>query len=406
MKISMVCDHADPLDRSGGTRSRQVAELSAGLARHEHEVTVYTRRDARSLPDEAIANAGYRVVYVPAGPAAPLPEDELLPLMGPFARYLHTRWSADRPTVVHAHFWMSGLATQLAARRLGCPTVQTFHTLGVLERRHDNAASPPDRIRIEELLARGAGRIIAPCTDEVIDIARMGPRRTHVSVVPYGVDPDLFSPNGYAARKGARRRIVTGGRLVPHKGFDVAISALTDLPDVELVIAGGPRDGTLRTDPEARRLRTLADTLGVSDRVALCGNLARERMPTLLRSADAVVCTPWYEPFGIVALEAMACGVPVVAAAVGGLLDTVVHGVTGVLVPPRDPVALAAELRRLFSDEPTRAALGAAGRERASARYSWDRIAADTARAYQRLTAAPAEPAALEPGSRAGTTPV
>jgi glycosyltransferase involved in cell wall biosynthesis len=187
------------------------------------------------------------------------------------------------------------------------------------------------------------------------------------------------------ARRRLPHRLVTVGRLVPRKGFDIAITALAQLPDTELVIAGGPERGRLSQDPEVKRLRELADRLGVGDRVRWPGQVSREDMPALLRSADAVVCTPWYEPFGIVPLEAMACGVPVVAAAVGGLTDTVVDGVTGLLVRPHQPKELAARVRRLLDDPALGHAYGTAGHDRAVARYSWDRVAADTLRAYHKL---------------------
>jgi D-inositol-3-phosphate glycosyltransferase len=160
------------------------------------------------------------------------------------------------------------------------------------------------------------------------------------------------------------------------------------MPDTELVIVGGPPKSELARDPEACRLRELATQLGVADRVQLYGSVAREEMPALLRSADVVACTPWYEPFGIVPLEAMACGVPVVASAVGGMLDTVVHDVTGRLVAPKRPDAVADAINHLMRDEFLRQSLGAAGRDRARSRYSWDRIAADTLRIYDRLVPA------------------
>ncbi|QHE69538.1 Glycosyl transferase, group 1 [Rhodococcus sp. WAY2] len=391
MKIAMVSEHASPLAALGGVdaggQNVHVSELSAGLVRMGHEVTVYTRRDSTTLPDEVPTPAGYRVVHVPAGPPRVLPKDDLLPWMDDFGMYLRGAWAADRPDVAHAHFWMSGLATQSAARPLGVPTVQTFHALGVVKRRYQGDAdtSPHDRIRLELDLAKAADRIVATCSDEVFELVRMGLRRSSVSVVPCGVDLDLFTPTGPVEPTRARHRLVTVGRLVPRKGFDIAISALPQLPDVELVIAGGPAHGCLAEDPEAARLLHLADELGVRDRVLMPGQISRERMPALLRSADAVVCTPWYEPFGIVPVEAMACGVPVVAAAVGGMLDTVVDGGTGRLVPPRDPDALAAALRRLLADDSARAAFGASGHDRARSRYSWDRIASDTVRAYQRI---------------------
>jgi glycosyltransferase involved in cell wall biosynthesis len=216
----------------------------------------------------------------------------------------------------------------------------------------------------------------------------MGVPRSRISVVPCGVDLDRFTPDGPSAPKGLPHRLVSVGRLVPRKGFSTAIAALRWLPDTELVIAGGPTPGRLAADPEAERLLAQAEAMGVADRVRMIGQVSRATMPALLRSADVVVCTPWYEPFGIVPLEAMACGVPVVAAAVGGLADTVVDGITGLLVPPRSPRALADALRSLLPSRITRETLGLAGCDRARARYSWDRVAADTVRTYQRAGAA------------------
>jgi glycosyltransferase involved in cell wall biosynthesis len=186
---------------------------------------------------------------------------------------------------------------------------------------------------------------------------------------------------------------------VPRKGFDTLISALRSVPDAELVIAGGTEADRLTDDAEAVRLREVARRAGVADRVRLVGRVPRADVPALLRSADVVACVPWYEPFGIVPLEAMACGVPVVASAVGGLTDTVVDGVTGTLVPPHDATALARALRTVLSDAALRDALGSAGHDRVQARYTWDRIASDTERVYLRAAAsAPAEAAAR--GSR------
>jgi D-inositol-3-phosphate glycosyltransferase len=182
-------------------------------------------------------------------------------------------------------------------------------------------------------------------------------------------------------QKACRYRLLSVGRLVPRKGYDTTIEALTRLPDTELLIAGGA-DAT--PEPEHDRLIAVAERAGVAERVRLIGQVARMDMPALLRSADLVVCSPWYEPFGIVPLEAMACGVPVVASAVGGMLDTVVDGVTGAHVPPRDPHALAEVIGALLESPNRRAELARAGLERVRSRYSWDRVAADTAAVYQR----------------------
>lgn len=391
MRIAMVSEHASPLAALGGAdaggQNVHVAELSSALTRQGHEVTVYTRRDNRRAPAKVDSPAGYHVVHVPAGPPKKLPKDELLPYMGEFGRVLRSRWAKERPDVVHAHFWMSGLASILAARDLDIPVTQTFHALGAVKRRYQgkNDTSPPERIRLERMIAKQADRVIATCSDEVFELARMGLPRSRASVVPCGVDLGRFTADGATLPRSAAHRIVSVGRLVPRKGFDIPITALTALPDTELVIAGGPGSGRIETDEEAQRLRETAERAGVSDRLRLPGQVSREDMPGLLRSADAVVCTPWYEPFGIVPLEAMACGIPVVAAAVGGLTDTVVDGVTGLLVPPHSPRDLAAALRRLLSDESTREAFGIAGQDRVRARYSWDRVAADTVRAYRRV---------------------
>ena len=239
---------------------------------------------------------------------------------------------------------MSGLAALSATRGLDIPVVQTFHALGVTKRRfqgrHDT--SPPVRIRMERALARDADRVVATSTDEVAELLRIGAYRDRITVVPCGVDVEQFTPDGPAAEKGDRPRLLSVGRLVPRKGFDTVVRALAAIPEAELVIAGGPVAEKLHDDPEAVRLRRLAERFGVADRVRLIGAVPRPDMPALLRSADLVVCAPWYEPFGIVPLEAMACGVPVVASAVGGFLDTVVDGATGTLVPPRRPDRLAA----------------------------------------------------------------
>ena len=388
MRIAMISEHANPLAALGGVdaggQNLHVAELSAALARAGHDVTVYTRRDARRQPASVETKQGYRVVHVPAGPAAHVPKDELLPHMGDFTRFVSRQWRNRPPDVVHSHFWMSGIVA-VFAKPERIPVVHTYHALGTVKRRHQGDAdtSPPDRIRLERLIGNSATSVLATCSDEVRELGRMGVTGRRVSIVPCGVDCDQFRPEGPAVPKRLPRRVVSVGRLVPRKGFGELIAALTTVPDTELVIVGGPDRKGLATDPEAVRLRELAARLGVADRVRLVGQVPRERMPAVLRSADVVACVPWYEPFGIVPLEAMACGVPVLATAVGGLMDTVVDGVTGVLVPPRRPAPLAAAMKALLADPVKRSFLGAAGRDRAESRYPWDRIAADTARVYE-----------------------
>ena len=391
MRIAMVSEHASPLAAVGGVDSGgqnvHVESLARAVARAGHDVTVYTRRDSAELPDRVRIADGVLVEHLDAGPAEPVPRDELLPFVGQLGSELADRFAADPPDLVHAHFWMSGLAALSATRDLEVPVVQTFHALGVTKRRFQGRqdTSPPVRSRMERALARDVDRIVATCTDEVGELVRLGAARNRITVVPSGVDVGQFSPDGPVAERGDRPRVLCIGRLVPRKGFDTVIRALVGVPEAELIIAGGPAADELAGDPEAARLTRLAERFGVADRVRLVGAVARPDVPALLRSADLVVCTPWYEPFGIVPLEAMACGVPVVASAVGGFLDTVVDGATGTLVPPRRPDRLAAAMRRLLAEPFWREAYGTAGVDRARSRYSWDRIATATLAVYEDL---------------------
>jgi D-inositol-3-phosphate glycosyltransferase len=393
----MVSEHASPLACLGGVdaggQNVHVAALSVELARRGHDVTVFTRRDSKTLPERVRFADRVEVQHIDAGPAETLAKDDLYPHMDEFADRLLDAWWLERPDVAHAHFWMSGLATRTAARTAGIPFALTFHALGVVKRRHQGAkdTSPSCRLDHERSLARSADVVIATCTDEVFELSRMNANLRAIRVVPCGVDLNLFGPEGPAdPRRPGLRRVVIVTRLVERKGVGNVIEALADVPETELVVAGGPRRNGLRSDPEARRLRALARRHGVEGRVDFRGALDRAHVPPLLRSADVVACVPWYEPFGIVPLEAMACGVPVLASAVGGLIDTVVDGATGVHVPPRSPERIAEALRFLLADDRRRQALGAAGAARARERYSWSRIADSTLRAYAGALAAPA----------------
>jgi glycosyltransferase involved in cell wall biosynthesis len=394
MRIAMVSEHASPLAVLGGAdaggQNVHVAALSLALAERGHSVEVYTRRDAPG-PERVALGAGVDVIHVPAGPARPIPKDELLPYMPAFGEWLAMQWAEDAPDVVHAHFWMSGVACERARGAVPFPFAQTFHALGIVKRRHqrDQDTSPPERLRLEAGLAVRADAVIATATDEVHELLGIGAQAGSMHVVPCGVDLDLFpgTPEGRRWWSRERGRILSLGRLVERKGVGTAVAALSLLDqDAELVIAGGPAE-SFEDDPEVRRLRAEADRLGVADRVRLVGPVPRNDIPGLLSAADVVVCTPWYEPFGIVPLEAMACGRAVIGSAVGGLLDTVVDGVTGIHVPPRDPARLAGVLRELLADDERREALGRAGAERVARNYTWAKVAADTEQVYQRIAA-------------------
>jgi glycosyltransferase involved in cell wall biosynthesis len=385
----MVSEHASPLAMLGasdaGGQNVHVAALAQALARRGTDVLVYTRRDDARLPRRVRMGPGVTVVHVDAGPPTHVFRDDLLPYMDRFADELHRAWRRDRPDVVHAHFWMSGRASLAAAERLSLPVVQTFHALGVVKRRHQGDAdtSPAERIDAERTILDRASRIIATSSDEVFELARMGGDTKAIAVVPCGVDLSAFRPDGPPwPRTPGRPRIAVVSRLVERKGLGDVIAALARVPRAELLIAGGPDRRALCSDAEARRLLQLARTSGVDHRVEMLGRIPREDVPALLRSADVVPCVPWYEPFGMVALEAMACGVPVVASAVGGLVDTVIHGETGIHVPPRHPARLAQALRTLLTDHALRRHFGTAAVNRARLRYGWERIAASTLSVY------------------------
>ncbi len=407
----MVSEHASPLAAVGGVdaggQNVHVAALSAALADRGHEVVVYTRRDGTCLPDRVRMRAGVVVEHLDAGPAIAIPKDELLHFVPELARSLARRLEAQPPDVLHGHFWMSGMACAEAVDRRASarlPFVHTFHALGTVKRRWlgPEDTSPPERIPAELEVARRADRVLATCSDEVSELVAAGADPARVDVVPCGVDVDHFTEDGPVVPRTRRPRLLALGRLVPRKGLDDAVEALSRLRDGELLIAGGPPAQELGADPEASRLRALADQLGVRPRTRLLGRVPRAELPPLIRSADIVVCLPWYEPFGIVPLEAMACGVPVVGTTVGGLLDTVVDGETGTLLPVRRPDLVARAVAELLADQPRRAAYGRAAARRVRQLYAWPIVAAATEACYVRAGVAAGAP--RRPDGRARRT--
>jgi glycosyltransferase involved in cell wall biosynthesis len=393
MKVSLVSEHASPLALLGGVdaggQNVHVAALAEALAALGAEVVVHTRRDDPALPRRVRFAPGVVVDHVDAGPPEPIPKDALARWMDAFADDLADQWATDRPDVVHAHFWMSGIAAVEAGDRAPVPVALTYHALGAEKRRHQGRAdtSPPGRVAVEAWLARAVDRVVATTAHEARAVASMGALDADVSIVPCGVDLERFqAPGRRLLPPAGRTRVACISRLVPRKGTADVIRALVDLPDAELLVAGGPPQAMLHEDREAEALRHLAEEVGVADRMRFLGAVDRADVPALLRSVDVVCCCPWYEPFGLVAVEAMACGVPVVATRVGGLAETVIDGRTGALVPPHDPAAIAAAVRWVVGDE-RRARLAEAACARARA-YAWPRIAARTAAVYEQMVAA------------------
>ncbi|HEY0496161.1 MAG TPA: glycosyltransferase [Kutzneria sp.] len=324
MRIAMV-----------GEPSRPLTALTSALAAHGHQVVVHGH-------DEVDAGLVDR---------------------------LRESWRAEPPELVHAHSWLSGMACALAVGDRPIAKVLTVPT---------SVSFDPEVQRLERLVCRRVDRVLAAGGAQVRRLTALGVPRGQITVVPHGVDHEWFTPYGPAAPKGNRFRLLGVGDLAVYHRFDLIVSVLPALADVEFVVAGGP----VRGNPEAERLIRCARHYGVDDRVHLLGPV--DDMPALYRSADIVTCTPARSTFGTIALEAMASGVPVIASAVGGLVDTVVHEVTGLLVAPLRPADLLRAIRHLLGDLALREAYGAAGRDRACARYSWERVAADTSRAYAR----------------------
>jgi glycosyltransferase involved in cell wall biosynthesis len=399
MRIAMVSKLVSApvtADGSGaGGQTRHVTGLAASLAELGHDVRIYTRRESPDPPETHRLPSGVEVVTVTAGPAEPASEEALLRLSKPFGEGLAAAWAGDdwAPDLIHAHYWTGGLAAMVASRQRPVPVALTYHELGAIKRRFlgDRYTSPACRIGMERELGRAADCVISQCEAETQELLRLGVPRGRIVTVPSGVDPTRFAPSDLsAADRGDPARIIavgTAGRFSERKGLVDAIRALRLVPHAEMVIVGGPPTGELDRDPQARQLRAVAESSGVSDRVRLVGAVPLAEMPTWYRSADLLACSSWYEPFGITAVEGMASGVPVVATSVGGFPDTVVDGLTGVLVPPQNPTALGRAMRGVLTNPMRRMAYATAGLDRARQCYAWDRIAVRCAGVYGRLRA-------------------
>ena len=386
MKIALVAQHATPQLGAGPQRlgDQRLLALSRSLASQGHQVTVYAQRRSAALPARAQIETGVAVEYIGPEGVQSAGEPDLLAQVPAFSRPLHERWAKDRPDVVHALRWTSGLAALAAARGLCIPVVQSFDSLGVAERRHHVIPrdAGTERIRLEPAIGRSANAVLAGSSDEETDLARLGVPRRSIRVVPCGVDTDEFTPEGPVAERTNRPRLVTIADLSEHEALATLLRAMARVPGADLVVAGGPPRARLGDDLGFRRLAKLAGTLGVSERVTFAGEVGRAALPPLLRSADLLVNLNEYDPTGALAVQSMACGTPVVATAVGGQVDAVVDGTTGILVPPGRPALLASRIRQLLAHPMLLEAFSVAAADRARSRYSWDRIAHETLAVY------------------------
>jgi len=393
VRVAILSFHTSPLTQPGvgdaGGMNVYVRELVSALAHAGLDCTTYTRAWRADLPEVVQVEPNHRVVHVPAGPFD-LSKEDLLDVVDQFTDGVVERIRAEGGVdVVHANYWLSGMAGHRLKHELGVPLVMTFHTFARVKAEGGDP-EPLHRESTELGIWGCTDTVCVSCSEEERQVRRLhGDPRGRIEIVPPGVDHAFFAPGD---QRGARTALGWGddptllfvGRIQPLKGLDVAVGALAELArtDVRLVVVGGASGAS--GDGEVGRIMTMARRLGVAERLHMVPPQPHHLLSTYYRAADVVVVPSRSESFGLVALEAAACGVPVVASAVGGLLTLVDHGRTGFLVPGRDPVDFARDIARLL-DEPALAAdMGAAGALRAR-RYTWSFAAARLRRAYADL---------------------
>ena len=368
-----------------------VRELVSALAQAGVECTTFTRADRAGLPREVTVEPGHRVVHIEAGPHH-LPKEALPEVVDEFRRGVLDWYAAEEfPEVIHGNYWLSGIVGHHLKHELDVPFVSTFHTLARVKAAAGDQESML-RDRSEAEIVQCADAICVSCVEEE-DQFRLhyGNPRGRLEIIAPGVEHAFFAPGDQAGARRAlgfdldRSLLLFVGRIQPLKGPDVAIRALYELgdPRAELVIVGGASgiDG----DAETQRAHLLVDELGLHDRVRFVEPQPHHILSTYYRAADVVLAPSRSESFGLVALEAAACGVPVVASAVGGLLSLVDDGRTGRLIDGRDPTVYAAAVAGILGDDDLRAAMSHAAVERAR-RYTWSFAAARLRRMYADLT--------------------
>jgi histidinol-phosphate phosphatase family protein len=393
MRIAMISEHASPLAGLGGADSGgqnvYVAQVARHLARRGHRVEVLTRRDSPDLPPVMEWLDGVRVVHVPAGPPERCPKERLLPFMKEFTCHALRQVRHSGYDLVHTHFFMSSLVGAEMKKALGLPLVVTFHALGRVRRLHQGGADtfPEERLAIEDRVIAAADAIVAECPQDREDLLQLyGADRGRIRIIPCGFDPREFGPADKAQARAAlglpssEFLVLQLGRMVPRKGVDNVIRAIARLRrdhaiHARLLIVGGEaRDPDPALTPEIGRLRDIAAGEGIADLVTFTGSRGRSELRAYYSAADVFVTTPWYEPFGITPVEAMACGTPVIGAAVGGIKTTVRDGVTGYLVPPKDPDALADRLAHLIGRPDLLQEFSRQAIRRARTLYTWRRV--------------------------------
>jgi D-inositol-3-phosphate glycosyltransferase len=390
--LAVLSMHTSPLSQPGvgdaGGMNVYVRELSAGLAQAGVDCTVYTRAWAPGLADRVDVEPGFRVVHVPAGPFD-LPKESLPEVIDTFADGVRDHIRAEgRADLIHANYWLSGVAGHRLKHELDLPLVSTFHTLARVKAENGDP-EPLRRERAEAEIVGCSDAILASCSEEAAQFRRLyGEPPGRIEIVSPGVEHAFFAPGD---KSGARRALGLGleplllfvGRLQPLKGADVALEALRHLPSARLVIIGGASG--VGGAAEVERIERLVRQDALGDRVQFVAPQPHHLLSSWYRAADVVIVPSRSESFGLVALEAAACGTPVVASAVGGLRTLVEHGRTGFLVEGRDPAVFAAYVHEIL-DNP---AVGSAFSVSAAAfarPYTWSLAAARLRRLCDDLT--------------------
>lgn len=392
--VAILSLHTSPLVQPGlgdsGGMNVYVRELSASLAQAGVEVRVYVRRWSEDLPDRVRVEPGLEVVHVDAGPVS-LAKEDLPSVVEEFADAVAADLRETPVDVLHANYWLSAVAAHRLKHELGLPLIATFHTLArVKADAGDQEPELRERAEVEVI-----GCCDAICASSPVEAEQLvdfyGARPDRIELVPPGVDHAFFSPGDRSGARAAlgfddRPTLLFVGRIQPLKGLSIAVRALAELPmaDARLVVVGGPSgtDGPGEVDS----VRALIAEVGLEDRVHFVEPRPHHLLSTYYRAADVVLVPSRSESFGLVALEAAACGVPVVAAAVGGLRTLVEDGVTGYLIDSRDPSDYAARVDSLLSDPERAAAMGAAATRLAN-RFSWSTTAGRLRRLYADLRA-------------------
>ncbi|WP_069658276.1 glycosyltransferase family 4 protein [Arcticibacter eurypsychrophilus] len=404
-RIAFISEHASPLATLGGVDSGgqnvYVAELSKHLVELGYEIDIFTRCDQENLQHVVYWKKSLRVVHVQAGPAVSLPKEELWQYMPQFTDSIISFMQREDLTykIIHANFWMSGWVASELKETLGIPFIITFHALGYIRKLYHQEGDkfPSIRIEVEKGIVQTADKIIAECPqdkDDLMHFYQASPDKT--TIIPCGFSKKEFYPvsKKYAREKlnldKSEKIVLQLGRMVPRKGIDNVIRAVAKLKQtgyaVRLLIVGGDTEiPDPALSPELSRLQNIVRLENINDSVDFLGRKDRQVLKYYYSAADVFVTTPWYEPFGITPLEAMACGTPVIGSDVGGIKYSVEDGKTGFLVPPDRPEDLASKIKYLLSDSHLFDTMKLNAIERVNAMFTWKNVSKLVAEQYRLL---------------------